>query len=348
MRKVCLSWLLLVAVLMAGCGDSQEYVVTGTANTITPPRATERLVMANYDDGKILIFDLADIVEGQINNIAPRQVITGPQTALNYDLAAAGDNAIWFTTENGELLLFADLDNNNGTASLTLAPSLKTISISYDRGRDLLYTDSTNGPSTVAIFDNALQLPNNSNPTRTLSGFAGKVETLTVDPLSDRLYVIVTTGATSHELHVFNNASGLSGDIAGIPHTVTGYELPTPVFGASYDAANDRLWFGEYDDLAPKLQSFFFIDKVSQLGATTTVNSVSSATGDWLWKTLHEARLDRLFVGNASQDPQANGSVYIYNNPGAVPAGNSVTEPDTQIAGPATLIKDVSGMAILR
>jgi len=340
--------LLLLAALMAGCGGSQDVAFTETSNTV-PPAPAGRLVVANYDDDNILVFDMAKVVDGQVNNIAPGLVISGPQTTKNYDLTAAGANAVWSTNENGGLYLFSDLERSNGTASLTLAPNFRTLSIGYDEGRDILYSDSTRGAPSVAIFDKALGLPNNSDPTRALTGFAGPVETLTVDPVANRLYVIVRVGPTAHQLHVFQDASRIVGDIAGLPHAVTSFELGTPAFGASYDATDDRVWFGEFNEVKAELETFFFIDKVAQLGVSTTVNSVGSGAADkWFWDTLYDARLDRLFVSDANLSQQTAGSICIYNNPGSIPNGNSVREPNTRIAGPATRINDVSGIALLR
>ncbi len=327
------------------------------------------LVVGDYAAHRLFIFDLEDLQEG-VNNLAPAATFGSDETTFgNLDLASAlGGQAAWFIGNEGaetedpnhrrRIAFFEDfLEGGDAEPSRVFLNDGVTFSISYDEQRDMLYscqaqTVDEQAVYSLAIYDNALELADQSPPTRRITGFPALVTTLVVDPDADRLFVLAygedfdaENGPFDQDLFVFDNASSLEGELSDLSFERTTFDLPGGAVGASYDAANDRLWFG---DIARLIEGIVFLDQASSAEEVTPgLLKPTDFGAPWYWDTVYDHQNDRLFVSDFDADEEDRGRVVVYFQASQISGALTERAPDAVLIGSNTGFSEPSGLLLV-
>ena len=304
------------------------------------------LAVGDQSAYRIRLYDLDEFQNG-INNVTPTANIGNDEdTDNNYTLESADDgNAIWYCDNYPGIQLYTNVNDgddsaNNEPARILATPTNDIIDISYDEGRDILYACagySYIGESLdrVFVWDDAFTL-DNVTANRAITGFGSDVRSVCVDPGSDKLFVSCASNETqAFYVHVFENASTLSGNQANIEHHVARvtYSDPGATFSAmSYDAATDRLWF------AGSFEQFHYCRDISTDDGVAAVN-VDTPDDDQTWSVFYDPLADMLYVS------QGGAGLLFYEDASTI--NNTQELPDATMPGENSNLGYATGLTLL-
>lgn len=327
---------------------SQTVTFTGTSDAQTATSlaiptvdlSPNFLAVGNYDGDTITIYNISNLAAGN-NNLAPSVTVTGDPTNA-YSMASTPDGAgLFFANSGSAVQYFSNIKaggNQTATSNLRVVNTCETVA--YDGQRDIVYT---NDATSVACFDGAKTLANGSFATRSVTGFTGNIISVEYDPATDRLFVTDGDGTpNTFRLHIFNNASTLTGDQTQITHVTRTVLSEQGLVGFSYDATHDRLWFGDFNNAINGCQ---FLDAVSTGTGDLTPNSLLQMTvaHPYIYDTAYDPFRDRLYLACYSIH-----EVWIYDHASQITGQVTNREPDFKIVGAATMLSGPDGITLIR
>lgn len=213
-----IGWLVAALLAFSGCGgDPADSMDAG---------GTGKLYVTSPDGSEILRFDFATTANG---NITPSAVIRGPQSTIQgprfIHLDVANDRLYLANNGGNTILVFYHISTRNGDEkpdqTIGSAHLQEPVDVSLDPVRNELYVsnhDPVDGTYNILVFPasaNGVVVPTRKLTSNPAFDFP---HGLLYDSARDRLYV---ADLNHHDVKVFDGASGLTYEAAGLAPTRT-------------------------------------------------------------------------------------------------------------------------------